>query len=372
MVSFISCLQRRFAFILIGFVLIAGTSVQLFSVDNVTEKIADTIEDKVLEPVAAAPAILSYSVAQTDAERNAALRILEPLAESGNLDAIKVVGDHYYIHDGSAEGKEKSFRFFMEGANQNDPVCLMMVGARFEVGEGVEVDQARAIEYYDKAMAAGSVEAYKLKGILLLNSGQFEEAISLLAKASESGLSEATEILGDVSHYGDFGEPDYGKAFAYYKVAAEQGSADAALKLGDYYKDGLAPHGIDLAAAFQAYDRSRELGNGLASGRLGAMYLLGEYVSFDLAIAVSYLRKGAAAGDRHSMIWLGTAYSHPDWEVRDEEECYFWSYIAAEMGSTYAKDFNDDLAAYLPSKTRLALQEKAAALIAELKGNGPL
>jgi len=64
-------------------------------------------------------------------------------------------------------------------------------------------------------------------------------------------------------------------ARAYFRRAAEAGSADAALALGETYDqnfiDSIGAHGIkpDLAQAQTWYERARELGSEEANAKLG-------------------------------------------------------------------------------------------------------
>ena len=66
-------------------------------------------------------------------------------------------------------------------------------------------------------------------------------------------------------------------ARAYFRRAAEAGSADAALALGETYDqnfiDSIGAHGIkpDLAQARTWYERARELGSQEAKSKLGRL-----------------------------------------------------------------------------------------------------
>lgn len=50
--------------------------------------------------------------------------------------------------------------------------------------------------------------------------------------------NNAYECLGYIYYYGRVGQPDYEKAFHYYKLASDQGNLVAAYKLADMYKNG--------------------------------------------------------------------------------------------------------------------------------------
>lgn len=347
-----------FAFLLLA----SGVCVDLHAVGQVVEKVTKIVEKNLSEQAA----FKAYEVAQTNEDRIAALEVLEPLAEEGDLSAILVVGGHYTMYPSGEEDAETAFKLYLKGTKHEDPTCLLLVGIMYGAGEGVEPSFENAMSYLDRAIAAGSPKAYKAKAHLLLKPDTFEEAEALLLKASELGVVDANVYLGEIYHYGEFSTPDYEAALSFYKKAMDGGDAYSSIVVGDYYRDGTS--GVkDVAQAHAAFTRAKDLGEPRAWNRLGKMYLYGEYVSFDVKLAAAYFKKGTEVGDRESMVWLGLAYSFPGADFENTEECYLWTYVSAEMGIESVRDSNQELAGYLGSKVREELEAKADRIVASLK-----
>ena len=67
---------------------------------------------------------------------------------------------------------------------------------------------------------------------------QFDLAEEYYLMAAKLEYVDAYECLGYIYYYGRVGQPDYKKAFHYYKVASDKGNIVAAYKLADMYKNG--------------------------------------------------------------------------------------------------------------------------------------
>lgn len=67
---------------------------------------------------------------------------------------------------------------------------------------------------------------------------QFDLAEEYYLMAAKLDYNNAYECLGYIYYYGRVGQPDYEKAFYYYKLASDQGNLVAAYKLADMYKNG--------------------------------------------------------------------------------------------------------------------------------------
>ena len=66
---------------------------------------------------------------------------------------------------------------------------------------------------------------------------QFDLAEDYYLMAAKLNYADAYECLGYIYYYGRVGQPDYEKAFHYYKLASDQGNIVAAYKLADMYKN---------------------------------------------------------------------------------------------------------------------------------------
>lgn len=67
---------------------------------------------------------------------------------------------------------------------------------------------------------------------------QFDLAEEYYLMAASLEYVDAYECLGYIYYYGRVGQPDYKKAFHYYKLASDKGNLVASYELADMYKNG--------------------------------------------------------------------------------------------------------------------------------------
>lgn len=83
------------------------------------------------------------------------IKCLDPFVKQGNLEAIKLMGDHYYI--GKNKDYKKAVEFYTLSA-KNDPESSASLGAIYVFGEyGIEKDEKKAFYWYDKAMQSNNL-----------------------------------------------------------------------------------------------------------------------------------------------------------------------------------------------------------------------
>ena len=92
-------------------------------------------------------------------------------------------------------------------------------------------------------------------------SNRLNLAVQYLDRASKQGNLDATILLGDIFKGQDQSapiEPDYERAFNYYRIAADRHSSHGAFKLAEMYEYGLGPEDftIDYFLAKRYYDQS--------------------------------------------------------------------------------------------------------------------
>ena len=125
-------------------------------------------------------------------------------------------------------------------ANQGDAEAQNNLGLMYDLGQGVEQDYKKAIEWYEKA--------------------------------AEQGYAKAQYNLGIIYHKGQGVEKDYVQAVMWYEKAAEQGDADAQYKLGLAYDTGFGVD-YDESKAREWYEKAAEQGH---EGAKDGLELLGE------------------------------------------------------------------------------------------------
>ena len=130
---------------------------------------------------------------------------------------------------------------------------------------------------------------------------------------------------------------DYVTAVDLYRLAAEQGYADAQNGLGSMYFLGQGVPQNDAEAA-KWYRKAAEQGHTLALSNLASCYNLGRGVRQDYGEAVKWYRKAAEQGDLFAQLQLGNMYSLGQNVPQDDAEAVKWYRMAAEQGNKAAEE----------------------------------
>lgn len=238
----------------------------------------------------AAGELLAGTKAFEAKDYQAALKELEPLAKEGNADALNMMGQLYEngwavekniekakaLYDrGAAKGHIPSVNSLRALKNQEYKIELKTVEPKakageahaqnrlaqmYEFGQGIDRDQAKAFEWYQKA--------------------------------AKQNLIVAQHNLGRCYNFGTGVKQDFAEAERWYLKAASQGHTDAMFFLGTLYSND---HGSQASESnnIQAYawmHNASQLGNQTAQAieRRLKMKLTPEQLNKAEALAVEY------------------------------------------------------------------------------------
>lgn len=201
----------------------------------------------------------------------------------------------------------------LEAADSGEAVAQYVLGLLSQNGLGFEQDNARAIEWFEKAAAKGFSPAKHSLGLLRGGSGRFrfkeagrhkleygpgyfdgDSALSfgLCLESATSGFAPAQHLL---SHYYDVG---YGtavnlqSAFEWALRAAESGYAVAARDVALMFQQGRGTP-VSINQALLWYKAASKLGDGLSAWVVASIYLYGLGVSENVAVGLEWLEKAA-------------------------------------------------------------------------------
>jgi TPR repeat protein len=177
----------------------------------------------------------------------AAIRLLTPLAESGNVKAQDTLGDIYWYGDGTPADCAASLAWSQRSAELGSPEGANAMGFNYSVGQCIEQNDAKAVEWYRKGAAAGNVksEVAMARRYLYGQGVPKDEALGLqyLRSAADGGYDRAQVALGQFILAGNFGaQRDDKEAARLFRLAAEQRNDEAAFLLGSLYAGG---RGVD-------------------------------------------------------------------------------------------------------------------------------
>jgi len=164
----------------------------------------------------------------------------------------------------------------------------------------------------------------------------YEAAIKWYKLAAEQGYAQAQELLGEMYRNGHGVTQDYETAFKWYKLAAEQGNSIAQNNLGAMFALG---HGVtqDFRAALKWYKLAAEQRFVKAQLSLGTMYFEGKGVTQDYKTAVNWFLLAAEQGDIESQYNLGLMFARGLGVIQNYTQAYMWWDIAESQGNAEAK-----------------------------------
>jgi TPR repeat protein len=138
-------------------------------------------------------------------------------------------------------------------------------------------------------------DAYR-KGEEFARQRNFAEALRWYRVAANQGNADAQLALGNLYAQGEGVQQDYGAALLWYRKAAEQGNLEAQDNVGFFYLSGMGV-AQDYGEAMRWLRKSAAQGNEVAERNIGIMYLNGLGVPASRDEAIRWLREAAAKGD---------------------------------------------------------------------------
>jgi hypothetical protein len=289
---------------------------------------------------------------------NSVIEQIQNKANSGNTDAMFILGREYY--EGKILPKDviEAIRWWKKAAEAGDSNSMYNLGICSSLGTGVNTSDTNAFIWWLKAAEAGQAKAMYKVGFAY-GTGQgveknIPESTGWFLKASEAGDVESMYALGlnyysiDVSHI------NYSEAVKWYSRAAELGHMQAMFNLAHCYVDGI---GVlkNQAEAFKWYYKAALKGSPRAMTNLGVCYSRGEGVIANSAEAIKWYRKAAAAGETESMFSIGKAYFEGEGLKTDDILAYAWITLAVVRGNADCKTSLKQVESFMsPSQVAIA------------------
>jgi serine/threonine protein kinase len=192
-----------------------------------------------------------------------------------------------------------------------------------------------------KAANAGDAKAqveianryfYALNGV----GKDYSQAVAWYRKAADQGSAVGQSDLGSLYYYGHGLPQDYAQALFWFRKAADQGDASADANLGVMYANG---QGVpqDYAQAVAWYRKAADQGSAVGQNDLGTLYQSGHGLPQDSAQALFWFRKAADQGDAFADINLGIMYENGQGVTKDLAQARMWYQKAADQGNEDAK-----------------------------------
>lgn len=141
-------------------------------------------------------------------------------------------------------------------ASAGDADAMFNLAQAYRLGRGVPRDMGRAEELYQKAAAAGHIQASDTYGLLLFQDGRREQALPYVENAARRGDPRSQYLLGIAHFNGDIVSRDWIRAYALVSLANAQGLPQAGAATREM--DGHIPLDQRQKAAALAVELQRE------------------------------------------------------------------------------------------------------------------
>ena len=208
-------------------------------------------------------------------------------------------------------------------------------------------DEAKAIEWFEKAAANGHIGAQVQLAAIYAKSSDHAKAAELLEKAADNvhvdvisnvKSTDAQFVLGIMHKKGLGVKQDYAKAMKWYQKAAENGNNDVQLQyeLGYMYENGLGVE-QDYVKAAEWYEKAAINGHLLAQYNLGYFYDEGLGVKQDYVKAAEWYEEAAINGHPEAQVFLGAMYEDGVGVKQNYVKAVEWYQKAADNGNSEAQ-----------------------------------
>jgi TPR repeat protein/CRP-like cAMP-binding protein len=227
-------------------------------------------------------------------------------------------------------------QFFQLAQERDTAEAHHWLGIRYQTGDGVPQDLAKAVRHFEISAAAGSVDAQFSLACRHLNgegtTRSVNEGIRLLTLAADQGHPDAQNALATRFFTGNGVAQDTSRAIKYFRMAADGLQRVAAYNLATCYYNG---DGIeqDYALAVQYYRQAADAGLPKAQLLLAELYEAGEGLEQDVNMALHYWKLAADQGDPDAQNAFAetTIQQHPDNPEKWGDASKFLA-MAAEQG----------------------------------------
>jgi len=196
------------------------------------------------------------------------------------------------------------------------------------------------------------------------------QSLTELRTMAEQGDADAQLKIGDCYAKGNGVKKDFNEAVRWHMKSAEQGNPQAQVNIGqDYaYGWGLPKSSVEAEKWFR---KSADQGYAEAQHQLFYWYSLGVYVPKDETEAIKWCRKAAEQGHAEAQYDLGGSYELEGFQSNQDAllDAYGWYCLAAANGHKHAAMSRDSLAKNLYPQALVRAKLRAKELFGEFPPN---
>jgi len=143
--------------------------------------------------------------------------------EVGDAKAIYNLGYYYSKrHYGFPLDMDKALELFYQAGELGYAAAHCSIGYSYQYGHGVEVQNKKAMHYYELAAIGGGVQSRHNLGIMEKKTGNMERALRHFIIAAEGGFVKSLQNIKSLYSYGHATKEDYTKALRSYQTHMDE------------------------------------------------------------------------------------------------------------------------------------------------------
>jgi uncharacterized protein len=289
------------------------------------------------------------TVAYNAAVKNPALRMAfaGPQAAKGNRDGMYMLGwCHMQGNCGTPVDKTQAAEWLRKAADAGHAWAMVDYGTALANGVGVTLDDAKAVDYFKRAIAATNDKSgHAALGVAYFNGSgvpeDYQKALQHFTKAEPD--PQALGMLGLMYDYG-FGVPaDEARAAAYLKRGAEGGDPKAMAYYGVKLVEGTASTPANLPLARRYLEAAIPRNEAVAMHNYAELLVEGKHrdnAAPDPAAALRMFKRAADLEYGPSIYTLAVGYRRGEMGLdKDTDKAIELAKTAADRGVAEALDF---------------------------------
>lgn len=206
--------------------------------------------------------------------------------------------------------------FFVSAPLRKDDLKEYEQAVRLFNGDGVPVNQEKAIKVFKKLGKRGNADALYSLGRYYDSQGDVEKAFKAFEQAAMKGHVASCQTMGFCYENGTGVQKDDGKALEWFLQAANAGDVFSNLYVGTKYLDGVGVE-KDSETAFKYLLIAAEKGEANAMTIVAKMLMNGEGALKDPEQACRWLERAASSGNIPATCLLGMCYLYGNGVAQD-------------------------------------------------------
>lgn len=271
-----------------------------------------------------------------------AMPLLEAAVAADNLLARQLLGDILMgdVGEGLNIDEARAVEVLRPAAEAGFAPAELSLGVAYDIGRGIEQDDAEAAKWYERAANQGEARAQGNLGYLYHGGTgvplDYDKAMHWYTLAAAQNDVIGIYGIGQLYEFGQGVTQDYLKAAEQFRIGAELGDSYAQNDLGYLYDAGLGVT-VDPAEAARYYQMASDQGYALASANLAQLYTTGRGVERDFERAFDLYTRAHDQGDLGGTVGLAQAYLYGEGVEIDYEQARTLAQQAADTGASYGQ-----------------------------------